>query len=70
MSRASKGDRVVTTARLARPVWELVTERAAAAGVSVSAYVSDVMAEHVGRGDLVAELGRRPIAEGLLPLAM
>lgn len=68
MSRASKGDRVVTTARLARPVWETVRDHAAAAGVSVSAYVADVMAEHVGREDLVAELGR-PIAEGL-PLAM
>ncbi len=67
MSRASKGDRVVTTTRIARPVWEFVRIQAANHGVSVSAYVADIMAEHAGRPDLVAELDRG--GEGL-PLAM
>jgi hypothetical protein len=38
-----------------------------AAGMSVSQYLADVLAEHVGRPDLVRELGRH---EEVLPLAM
>jgi hypothetical protein len=50
-----------------RPVWEAVHVRAAAAGVSVSQYLADMLALHVGRPDLVRELDKRQ--EGL-PLAM
>ena len=50
-----------------RPVWEAVHERAAAAGVTASQYIADLLAAHVGRPDLVAEVGR---GEEGLPLAM
>ncbi|RDH75458.1 toxin-antitoxin system [Mycolicibacterium moriokaense] len=50
-----------------REVWREVHDRQRAAGVSsVSQYVADVLAIHVGREDLVVELGRREV----LPLAM
>lgn len=49
-----------------RPVWEAVRSRAAAAGLSAAAYLADVAALHVGRPDLVRNLGK---GEGL-PLAM
>lgn len=57
----------VVTTRPHREVWNAVHARQIAAGVSsVSKYVADVLAMHVGREDLVLELGRK---EGL-PLAM
>lgn len=55
--RQHKGDRVLLAARPHRAVWELVTQRAAAAGLPISQYVADVLAQHVGRDDLVAALG-------------
>lgn len=66
--RPHKGDRVLLQFRPHRTVWELVHEKARQSGVSsVSQDVADVLAEHVGRPDLVVELGREE--EGL-PLAM
>ena len=50
-----------------RPVWEAVHARAADAGLPVSQYLADLLAIHVDRPDLVAELGR---GEEGLPLAM
>lgn len=52
--------------RTQRPVWEAVRARAAAAGLSAAQYLADVVALHVGRPDLVRNLGK---GEGL-PLAM
>lgn len=49
-----------------RPVWEAVRARAAAAGLSAAQYLADLAALHVGRPDLVRNVGR---GEGL-PLAM
>ena len=56
MSRASKGDRVVTTVRLMVPVWEYCRAEAAARGVPLGTYVADVMAVHANRADLIQEL--------------
>ena len=56
MPRPSKGDRVVTVARLARPVWAVVQHEAAARGISISAYIADVLAVHVGQPEHVREL--------------
>jgi len=64
--RAHKGDRVLIQSRPPRPVWEAVHAKARAAGLPVSQYLADLLALHVGRPDLVRELGRE---EGL-PLAM
>ncbi|GLC05155.1 Uncharacterised protein [Mycobacteroides abscessus subsp. abscessus] len=49
-----------------RPVWEAVRSCAAAAGLSAAQYLADVAALHVGRPDLVRNVGK---GEGL-PLAM
>lgn len=61
------GRRTLVQTRPHREVWTAVHKRQKSAGVSsVSQYVADVLAMHVGREDLVVELGRK---EGL-PLAM
>jgi len=49
-----------------RPVWEALRSCAAAAGLSAAQYLADVAALHVGRSDLVRNVGK---GEGL-PLAM
>ncbi|ASL14568.1 hypothetical protein MYCOZU2_02151 [Mycobacterium intracellulare subsp. chimaera] len=51
--------------RPVREVWDAVHARAAEAGTSVSQYVADLLAEHVGRPDLIRETQREA-----LPLAM
>jgi len=66
MGQPHKGERVLLQTRPARPVWEAVHTLSAQAGVSVSQYVADVLAAHVGRPDLVREVGQREV----LPLAM
>lgn len=59
--------RTLVQTRPHREVWQAVHDRQRAAGVSsVSQYVADVLAIHVGREDLVVELGRREV----LPLAI
>ena len=65
--REHKGVRVLIQSRPLRPVWEAVHAKAAAAGLPVSQYLADLLALHVGRPDLVRELGNR---EEELPLAM
>jgi hypothetical protein len=65
--RLYTGRRVLVQARPHREVWAAVHALQISTGVSsVSQYVADVLALHVGRKDLVVELGRK---EGL-PLAM
>lgn len=59
MPRRSKGDRVVTTVKLAMPVWQHCYDAAAALNVPLGTYVADVMAAHVNRADLIQELDRR-----------
>jgi len=49
-----------------RPVWEALRSCAAAVGLSAAQYLADVAALHVGRSDLVRNVGK---GEGL-PLAM
>lgn len=66
MGQPHKGERMLLQTRPVRPVWEAVHTLAAQAGVSVSQYVADLLAEHVGRPDLVREVGQREV----LPLAM
>jgi len=34
-------------------VWEIISRRASEASIPMSQYVADVLAEHVGRNDLV-----------------
>jgi hypothetical protein len=50
-----------------RPVWEAVRSGAAAAGLSAAQYLADVAALHVGRPDLVRNVGKGEVG---LPLAM
>jgi len=66
MAQPNKGDRVVTVTRLARPVWSDVHKAASERGMSISQYIADVLAAHIGRDDLVRDLGDREV----LPLAM
>ncbi len=67
MAQPHKGDRVLLASRPPKSVYEEIRDRATARGISISQYAADVLAQHVGRPDLVAELGREK--EGL-PLAM
>lgn len=53
MAQPHKGDRELTQSRLARDVYNEVKQRAGDKGVSISQYIADVMAMHVGRPDLV-----------------
>ncbi|WP_234797740.1 MULTISPECIES: toxin-antitoxin system [Mycobacteroides] len=53
VGRPHKGDRVLLQSRPAREVWYAVRIAASEAGVSVSQYVADLLAQHVGRPDLV-----------------
>lgn len=65
--RPHKGDRVLLQTRPHREVWDAIRARAREAGASsVSQYVADVLAMHVGKDDLVVELGRKEE----LPLAI
>lgn len=67
MAQPHKGDRAQIMCRPLLPVYEEVRARATAKGISMSQYAADVLAEHVGRPDLVRELSR---ADEGLPLAM
>lgn len=67
MPTISKGDRLAHTFRPPRAVSEALRARANTHGLSLSQYVTDVLALHVGRPDLVRELGQH---EGEMPLAM
>lgn len=63
MAQPHKGDRLLLqTTQSPPPVCGAVQGLAAAAGLSVSQYLADVLALHVGRPDLVRDLGKR---EGL-----
>lgn len=66
MAQPHKGDRVLIASRPLRDVYDGVQQRAAARGVSISQYTADVLANHIGREDLVRDLDKR---EGL-PLAI
>lgn len=58
--RPHKGDRALLQARPFDEVLDLVIGRQHAAGVKeLSPYVADVLALHVGRQDLVVELGQQ-----------
>lgn len=56
VGRPHKGDRILLQSRPARDVWYAVHLAASDAGVSVSQYVADLLARHVGRPDLMREL--------------
>lgn len=64
MAQPHKGDRVLLACRPPAVVYDDVRRRAAARGLSISQYVADLLAEHVGRPDLVREHSE------VLPLAM
>ena len=64
MAQPHKGPRKLVGARFAHPVHARVEKLAAAAGMSVSQYVADVMALHVGLDHEVRELG---VADTLFP---
>lgn len=55
MAQPHKGERRLVGTRLARDVHDEVQRRAADAGTSVSQYVADVLAAHVGRTDEIRE---------------
>ena len=67
MPAPHKGARGVHTVRPACEVSDALREVAARHGLSVSQYVADLLAIHVGRPDLVRELGQDT---EVLPLAM
>lgn len=56
IGRPSKGDRVEIKCRAMAPVYDEIKRRAADRGLSISQYAADVLAQHVGRSDLVREL--------------
>jgi hypothetical protein len=56
IGRPSKGDRGEIKCRALLPVYEEIRRRAADRGMSISQYAADVLAQHVGRDDLVREL--------------
>lgn len=66
MAQPHKGSRTLIASRPVQPVYEAIRDLAAAQGLSISQYVADVLARHVGRSDLVRELD----CKGELPLAM
>ncbi|QNI15346.1 toxin-antitoxin system [Mycobacterium kubicae] len=68
MPRPTKGDRKVVMVRPPRIVAERLEQRWRAAGASsLSQYLADLLAVHVGLPELAAELNR---VEEVLPLAM
>jgi len=59
MPRPSKGDRRAVLVRPPTQVYDEIVKLSAAAGAScVSQYLCDVLAQHVGRTDLVRELNQ------------
>lgn len=68
MPAPHKGDRLAHTIRPPRAVSDALRDEAASHGLSLSQYVADLLAIHVGRPDLARDLGRPE--EGRLPLAM
>lgn len=68
MPAPHKGDRLAHTIRPPREVSDALRDEAASHGLSLSQYVADLLAIHVGRPDLARDLGRPE--EGRLPLAM
>lgn len=63
MAQPHKGERRLVGTRLARDVHDEVQRRAAEAGTSVSQYVADVVAAHVGRADEIRVIP----ADALIP---
>lgn len=56
IGRPSKGARPRIVSRVEVPVYDEVRRRATDLGIPVSQYAADVLAQHVGRNDLVREL--------------
>ncbi|OWM02721.1 hypothetical protein B7435_14110 [Mycolicibacterium peregrinum] len=67
MPAPHKGDRLAHTIRPPREVSDALRAEAVAHGLSLSQYVADLLAIHIGRPDLARDLGRS--GEGL-PLAI
>jgi hypothetical protein len=65
MPRQRKGDRVELLTRPERIVSDKIKQKAGARGISVSQYVADLLAVHVGHPELVRELDKE-----VMPLAM
>ena len=63
MAQPHKGERRLVGTRLARDVHDEVQRRAAEAGTSMSQYVADVMAAHVGRTHEIRDIP----ADALIP---
>lgn len=60
MPAHSLGERRPITTRVNPAILSLLDELRAEAGVgTMSQYVADILAEHVGRPDLVREIGRK-----------
>ena len=69
MPAHSKGARKAYTVRPPIEVAPLIEEKFAQSGVSsIGQYMADLLALHVGRPDLVRELGK--VDKEVLPLAM
>jgi len=65
MPRQRKGDRVELLTRPERIVSDKIKQKAGARGISVSQYVADLLAAHVGHPELVRELDKE-----VMPLAI
>lgn len=63
MAQPHKGERRLVGTRLTWDVHDEVRRRAAESGTSVSQYVADVMAAHVGRADEIRDIP----ADALIP---
>lgn len=71
MGMASKGPRTVVTSRVPNDLYEILEARREEAGVhSVSQFVSYVLADYVGRTDLILEVDQKALPkEGVVPAA-
>lgn len=67
MAQHHKGPRRQIATRVHDDVFDVVRDRSTARGLSMSQWIADVLAEYVGRPDLVRELNRNSEE---LPLAM
>ncbi|MEU4345608.1 hypothetical protein AB0H00_30880 [Nocardia sp. NPDC023852] len=71
MAQRAKGSRQQIGPRLALEVFEEIRQLAEDNDMSIAQYVADVMALHVGREDLVLELGkpRKPTVRQMREIA-
>lgn len=63
MAQPHKGDRELVASRVNRRVYETLKSSAAERNLSLSAYISDVLAQHTGHDTLVCALDQEVLPE-------